>query len=86
MRSLGGLSWHARSASAAETVRLGVRRAGVDEVDLDQPMRIGFDGALPWRTFRWRQGQAHYSGQCWSSAMPAALGAKVVNTAGREIG
>ncbi|OHV59239.1 hypothetical protein BCD48_41745 [Pseudofrankia sp. BMG5.36] len=65
----------ARSAGAAETVRLRVRRAhGVDEVDLDRPMAIGFDGALPWRAFRWRQGQAHYSGLYWSAVTGGHVG------------
>jgi len=25
--------------------------------------------AVPWRTFRWRHGQQHYSGTYWSSVM-----------------
>ncbi|MGP4088590.1 TnsA-like heteromeric transposase endonuclease subunit [Streptomyces sp. KR55] len=24
---------------------------------------------MPWRTFRWRDGQMHYSGTCWSSTI-----------------
>ncbi|WP_407992117.1 TnsA-like heteromeric transposase endonuclease subunit [Kitasatospora sp. CMC57] len=29
----------------------------------------GFASAVPWRTFRWRHGQQHYSGTYWSSTM-----------------
>ncbi|MFB6984511.1 TnsA-like heteromeric transposase endonuclease subunit [Streptomyces sp. NPDC056304] len=28
-----------------------------------------FEPSLPWRTFRWREGQKHYSGTHWSSTM-----------------
>jgi hypothetical protein len=28
-----------------------------------------FEPSLPWRTFRWRYGQKHYSGTYWSSTM-----------------
>lgn len=28
-----------------------------------------FEPSVPWRTFRWRHGQKHYSGTYWSSTM-----------------
>lgn len=28
-----------------------------------------FEPSVPWRTFRWRYGQKHYSGTYWSSTM-----------------
>ncbi|WP_405910163.1 hypothetical protein OG742_41780 [Streptomyces sp. NBC_00828] len=28
-----------------------------------------FEPSIPWRTFRWREGQKHYSGLYWSSVM-----------------
>lgn len=28
-----------------------------------------FEPSIPWRTFRWREGQKHYSGLYWSSTM-----------------
>ncbi|MGW0824720.1 TnsA-like heteromeric transposase endonuclease subunit [Streptomyces sp. NPDC002845] len=30
-----------------------------------------FEPSIPWRTFRWRNGQQHYSGTHWSSTMRA---------------
>ncbi|MFF5538607.1 TnsA-like heteromeric transposase endonuclease subunit [Streptomyces cinerochromogenes] len=30
-----------------------------------------FEPSIPWRTFRWRNGQKHYSGTHWSSTMRA---------------
>jgi hypothetical protein len=29
----------------------------------------GIARTVPWRTFRWRHGQQHYSGTYWSSVM-----------------
>jgi hypothetical protein len=30
---------------------------------------LGIARTVPWRTFRWRHGQRHYSGTYWSSVM-----------------
>ncbi|MDT3446461.1 hypothetical protein [Pseudofrankia sp. BMG5.37] len=59
----------------ADSVRLRLRRVdGVRKVDLDRWVPVGFDGVLPWRTFRWRGGQAHYSGLYWSAVMGGHVG------------
>ncbi|MDT3444002.1 TnsA-like heteromeric transposase endonuclease subunit [Pseudofrankia sp. BMG5.37] len=61
--------------SEVEAPRLRLRRAaGTDEVDLGARAPVEFDGALPWRTFRWRRGQAHYSGLYWSAVTGAHVG------------
>jgi hypothetical protein len=39
----------------------------VDEVELDRRVPVEFADVLPWRTFRWRRGQPHYSGLYWSA-------------------
>ncbi len=59
-----------RSEGRASTPAVSYRRAD----DLSEVVRewtaAGADelaGAAPWRTFRWRRGQKHYSGTYWSS-------------------
>lgn len=39
----------------------------VSTVDLDLARAATLVAASPWRVFRWRQGQAHYSGWYWSA-------------------
>ncbi|MEO3839732.1 TnsA-like heteromeric transposase endonuclease subunit [Streptomyces sp. B22F1] len=43
------------------------------QIDEDRPwLTTGvdvFEPSVPWRTFRWRHGQRHYSGTYWSSTM-----------------
>lgn len=34
---------------------------------------LGIARTVPWRTFRWRHGQQHYSGTYWSSVMSGHL-------------
>lgn len=43
------------------------------KIDEDRPWPITgadvIEPSVPWRTFRWRHGQKHYSGTYWSSTM-----------------
>ncbi len=59
------------AGSAVVRVRRG---GGIDEVDLTRSAVVAFDDVLPWRTFRWRHGQAHYSGLYWSAVMNGHVG------------
>ncbi|WP_157910617.1 TnsA-like heteromeric transposase endonuclease subunit [Pseudofrankia sp. BMG5.36] len=43
-------------------------------MELDRPVHVEFDGVLPWRTFRWHRGQAHYSGLYWSAVTCGHVG------------
>lgn len=55
------------------TVRLR-RRGVVEEVPVGRVSAAVFPGSGPWRTFRWRKGQAHHSGLYWSSVMGDHVG------------
>ncbi|GAJ83634.1 hypothetical protein NBRGN_065_00300 [Nocardia brasiliensis NBRC 14402] len=49
---------------------MAVRRPHKDQIDEHLWSRVTADllaGAAPWRTFRWRHGQKHYSGTYWSA-------------------
>ena len=48
--------------------RIAYRTSGGEEVSAvaDRVRLAGLLGAAPWRTFRWYEGQRHYSGQYWS--------------------
>jgi TnsA endonuclease N terminal len=53
---------------AATTVRFRTTLdAGVSEVSLADADANVLAVARPWREFRWRAGQKHYSGLCWSA-------------------
>jgi hypothetical protein len=41
--------------------------AGVSEVSLADAGTTALAAAYPWREFRWRAGQKHYSGTYWSA-------------------
>lgn len=48
--------------------------AGIDETALGSGATIDFEGSVPWRTFRWHHGQAHYSGLYWSAVIGGHVG------------
>lgn len=52
------------------SAEVSVRRPGGDRVDQIPWSRVTGDQvaeAVPWRTFRWREGQKHFSGTYWSA-------------------
>lgn len=54
---------------------LRLRRGSVvEEIALGRGAAGGFEGVSPWRRFRWRRGQAHYSGLYWSAVMNGHVG------------
>lgn len=58
-----------------ETAVLRLRReAGTGEVLLCSGAAVSFEGCRPWRPFRWRRGQAHYSGLYWSAVTGGHVG------------
>ena len=58
------------SVDGDEAAVVRVRRGGaVDEVAAGSVSAAMLQGIAPWRIFRWRKGQAHYSGAYWSAVM-----------------
>jgi hypothetical protein len=65
-----GVSVTAVVGMDAASAVLWLRRGGQADVERHPLSRVTvgiFAESVPWRTFRWYEGQRHYSGQYWSS-------------------
>ncbi|MFE3783344.1 TnsA-like heteromeric transposase endonuclease subunit [Amycolatopsis sp. NPDC059090] len=50
------------------SVRFRCSGSAAEVVGPGETIEVGaLTGAAPWRTFRWREGQKHYSGNFWSA-------------------
>jgi hypothetical protein len=68
--------WNGDGPVNGASPRVRVRRLGdaIDVVPLSDARLRLFDGAVPWREFRWYKKQQHFSGWYWSATMGASVG------------
>jgi hypothetical protein len=60
----------AGSCDDVKSAVVRLRRGGLaEEIPACRVSAAVFPGSVPWRTFRWRKGQAHYPGAYWSAVM-----------------